>query len=266
MNKEKKNLPLENLVLAKSDKKQIKEFLLSLGKWKNINSGYTFFYKCLRGAKNDEGILDKLIEFLGIDTDEFQKAIDETKSIIQEDKEQKRNEDEQKARMILYKEGKRFLPHTELIYKSLGGGMGWAYSFGAFRKKTLEEGLDKKIQKILSKTEETLTEEFILYINESEEIDVLKEIGKEIKKHYLENADNHLVEILGYFVYPTFDSTSSYKNYTGRIEYDESGLICYIGNKAKLRVQHVSEWEDWNETTEENERIRNKFRGFNGDE
>ena len=94
----------------------------------------------------------------------------------------------------------------------------------------------------------------------------MKEIGKEIKKHYLENADNHLVEILGYFVYPTFDSTSSYKNYTGRIEYDESGLICYIGNKAKLRVQHVSEWEDWNETTEENERIRNKFRGFNGDE
>ena len=79
-----KNLPLEKLVLEKSDKKQIREFLESLGRWKNISSGYSFFYKCLREAKNEENMLDDLIDFLEIDSEEFQKAIDKTEKIIQE--------------------------------------------------------------------------------------------------------------------------------------------------------------------------------------
>ena len=78
-----KNLPLENLVLDKANKKQISMFLEYLSKWKNINTGYTFFYRCLCGAQNDDGIFDKLVVFLSIDSEEPQKAIEETKSMIQ---------------------------------------------------------------------------------------------------------------------------------------------------------------------------------------
>ena len=215
-----KNLPLEKLVLEKSDKKQIREFLESVGRWKNISSGYSFFYKCLREAKNEENMLDDLIDFPEIDSEEFQKAIDKTEKIIQEDKEEKTTDK-------LGKNRETFNPHIELIYKSKGSGMDWEYGFRAFRKKTLEEGLDKEIQKILNKIGFPSSS---LLTNEGHRMlrNALKEIGKLIEHHYLHNFGNPSVEIEGYYFYPTFESTAYFQRSPGRVEYNCSGSIVEI--------------------------------------
>ena len=62
-----------------------------------------------REAKNEENMLDDLIDFLEIDSEEFQKGIDETEKIIREDKEQKTTDK-------LGKNRETFNPHIELIY------------------------------------------------------------------------------------------------------------------------------------------------------
>ena len=216
-----KNLPLEKLVSEKSNKNQIKEFLESLGKWKNIQKGYTFYYKCLRDVKNEDGFLDKLAEYLKIDSDEFQKVIDETESIIEADKKQRRKDAsekelrEQKEWQISQK--KSFKPSVNWNYKRRTGvfGMGSAYLIKDLEDKTFPK-LNESVQSILSKSENIVTDE------------VIKEIGKEIKKHYLENSDNSLIEIMKYNFFPTFESTSSFDSLStqdtrGMIEYNCDG-------------------------------------------
>ena len=134
-----KNLPLEKLVLEKSDKKQIREFLESLGRWKNISSGYSFFYKCLRDAKNEENMLDDLIDFLEIDSEEFQKAIDETESIIKADKKRLILDTIKREKLKLNGLEKNFDPFVDWVFKRRTGvsGKGSAYEIRNLKEKNL---------------------------------------------------------------------------------------------------------------------------------
>ena len=133
-----KDLPLEKLVTEKSNKKQITGFLESLGRWKNIQKGYTFYYKCLHDANNEDGILDKLAEYLEIDSDEFQKAIDKTESIIEADKKRLILDTIKREKLKLNGLEKNFEPFVDWVFKRRTGvsSMGSAYGIRNLEERT----------------------------------------------------------------------------------------------------------------------------------
>ena len=204
-----KVLPLEQLVSKKSTKKQISGFLQSLG-WKNKQKGYTLYYKCIRKAINEDGFLDKLAEYLEIDSEEFQKAIDETQSILEADKIRLILDTIKREKLKLNGLEKSFEPYVDFFYKGKDGGMGWAHGVKHFKERTLAE-VNLSVRSILSKSENKVTDE------------VLNEIGKVIEKHSLENSDNNLCEILKYKLYTTSQSTATLQDNPGKFNFDSSG-------------------------------------------
>ena len=152
-----------------------------------------------------------------IDSEEFQKAIDETQSIIEADKKQRWEDAIRREKRELKGMEKSFepyvdWPYVDWNYKKLGGGMGvsGARSIHNFKEITFAE-LNESVRSILSKSENSVTD------------DVLEEIGKEIEKHYIENADNHLIEILRYTLFTTVDSTATLQDYPGKFYFDCGG-------------------------------------------
>ena len=108
--------------------------------------------------------------------------------------------------------GKNWEPFVDWIYKRRTGvsGMGSGYGIRNLKEKTFPK-LNLAVRSILSKSENNVTD------------DVLKEIGKEIKKHHIENYSNPLIEIMGYNLFTTFDSTATLQDNHGKFKYDCGG-------------------------------------------
>ncbi len=207
-----KDLPLEKLVTEKSNKKQITGFLESLGEWKNKQKGYTFYYNCIRRAINEDGFLDKLAEYLEIDSEEFQKAIDETESIIKADKKRLILDTIKREKLKLNGMEKNFEPFVDWVFKRRTGvsDKGSAYKIRNLKERTFAE-LNLKVRSILSKSENNVNDE------------VLKDIGKEIEKHYLKISNNLLIEILRYTLFTTSQSTATLQDNPGTYKFDCDG-------------------------------------------
>ena len=207
-----KDLPLEKLVTEKSKKKQIAGFLESLGRWKNKQKRYTFYFNCIREAINEDGFLDKLAEYLDIDSEEFQKAIDETESIIKADKKRLILDTIKREKLKLNGLEKNFEPFVDWVFKRRTGvsGKGSAYEIRNLKERTFAE-LNLKVRSILSKSENNVNDE------------VLKDIGKEIEKHYLKISNNLLIEILRYTLFTTSQSTATLQDNPGKYKFDCDG-------------------------------------------
>ena len=93
---------------------------------------------------------------------------------------------------------KNFEPFVDWVFKRKTGvsGKGSAYEIRNLEERTFVE-LNLKVRSILSKSENNVNDE------------VLKDIGKEIEKHYLKNSDNLLIEILRYTLFTTSQSTAT---------------------------------------------------------
>ena len=71
--------------------------------------------------------------------------------------------------------------------------------------------LNLKVRSILSKSENNVSDE------------VLKDIGKEIEKHYLKISNNLLIEILRYTLFTTSQSTATLQDNPGKYKFECNG-------------------------------------------
>ena len=111
---------------------------------------------------------------------------------------------------------KSWEPFVSWIFKRRTGvsGMGSVYgehlAIRNLEQKTFPE-LNLIVRSILSKSENNVNDE------------ILKDIGKEIEKHYLKNSNNLLIEILRYTLFTTSQSTATLQDNPGKYKFDCGG-------------------------------------------